>query len=237
MASRARPVIYRLSYERIEYLVLRTPVVLLAVDDSGERRVPPQVVSHFASMYGANAVIARIGVHALPDRKWILPYLESARPEIATGDDLGGLYLFLGGKAVKFHSGTDAPSAGVLAFYATVRFGTAAANTAVDPMRAKAILECFEPIVREYIERRREEHEQAQLRPTERATSFDEACRVLRVGRGASRAEGEKAWRRARGEYSPDKVQHVSEAFFQLAHDKTLELDRAVESFRRYRGV
>jgi DnaJ-domain-containing protein 1 len=83
-----------------------------------------------------------------------------------------------------------------------------------------------------WLRRRRGQATPAPARPAEVAEPWDPHA-VLGVGRDASAEEIARAYREQMGRYHPDRVAHLGEELQQLAHRKTLDIQRAYEEIRR----
>jgi DnaJ-domain-containing protein 1 len=132
-----------------------------------------------------------------------------------------GLYLFLGGRVVSYHQGYNL-TASLLELAAFI--GTDGRVQVESDRHTQEILDLFAPAVAEFMRQRAAR----QARPSNASGSLEQKAReTLGVSTGASATEIGQAWRRRRGEYSPDKVQHVSDPFFRLAHEKIHQIDEA----------
>lgn len=220
--------VYRLAWTQFDTFVERMPIVLLEVSQFRPRGVPAKVTAFFQGLYGGEFAPASMSVSDVPYRAWLLERLQPVRGGSLTCPD--GLYLFLGGRAASFHDGYNLASSlvEIAAFLVT--------NSRVQhesSLLAQEVLDLFAPLAAEFIRRR-----PTKPRIAEAAQSAEHKARkILCVSLQATDSEIDKAWRRLRGEYAPDKVQHVSEAFFRLAHEKVHEIDKAYEVLRRTRSL
>src|SRR5271157_5029430 len=93
----------RLPFNQLDDRVRRTPVVLLEVSELTGRKVPEAVPDFFEAIYGDDFASFTLAVWEVPHRQWLVERLAPARPEGVS--PIGGLYLFLGGRAVGYHLG------------------------------------------------------------------------------------------------------------------------------------
>ncbi len=77
------------------------------------------------------------------------------------------------------------------------------------------------------------EGEAAQGPERDSSTAGSDPHAVLAVRRGASQEEIQEAYRARMREYHPDKVAHLGRDLQELAHHKTLEIQRAYERLKR----
>ncbi len=75
--------------------------------------------------------------------------------------------------------------------------------------------------------------EAAQGPERDSSTAGSDPHAVLAVRRGASQEEIQEAYRARMREYHPDKVAHLGRDLQELAHHKTLEIQRAYERLKR----
>ena len=218
--------VYKLAWKQFDNVVRRAPIVLLAVSEFANRQAPSKVTAFFQGLYGDEFVSAAISVSDVPYRAWLLERLQPARTGSIVFVD--GLYLFLGGRAASYHDGFNLTASviEIAAFLATdgrLQYQS--------DLHAQEILDLFAPAAAEFIRRR---PSSAALNKGSQSAEAN-AREILGVNAQASELEIDRAWRRLRGEYAPDKVQHVSEAFVRLAHHKVHEIDNAYEVLRRSR--
>jgi len=67
-------------------------------------------------------------------------------------------------------------------------------------------------------------------------SSLDEACRLLNVSPDAPWSEVQKAYKEKMAKSHPDKVAHLSEELQKKAGELTLEINKAFNIIKRYKG-
>jgi hypothetical protein len=214
--------VHTLDFGKFDGFVTRTPIVLLEVASFGSRGAPEHVAAVFRDSYGDAFAHARISVSVLPYPEWLVERLAPAHLEAVP---VGGLYLFLGGKAAKFHRGESLAGFTEAVIDFAVAVATKERFQPAYKIRSEEILAAFAPAAAEFM---RAQDRRASTANTSREAE-DNARRVLGVRADATEADIDKAWKKLRGEYAPDRVQHVSDAFVRLASEKVLGLDRARE--------
>jgi hypothetical protein len=211
----------RLTYETLANFLRETRIVLLAAEIGGQPSVPETVVDFLTKTCGGDFGYGRIDLLGLPYLAWLDTFVHPVRPQFSAW----GLYLFLDGKAARYHTGKHDLS---------YRWECAATLLGQTPpnfefLHSQVILEHLGPAVTAYASSR-----PARPRAPEREEmSLEVAREMLEIGPHATDTEVERAWRRRRGELAPDKVQHVNAAFVRLAQDKVKELDRARAILRK----
>jgi len=214
-------------FAQLEDVLRAVPVVIVHVSDLADKSVPAKVVEAFRIRYRDDFRCVRIVASKVPYRPWLTDLLRPACPTVNGFAD-GGLYLFLGGRGAAFHPGINVTAAVIelLAFAAT-----SGRVQHESDIHAQEILDLFVPLVGEFMARRRP----AIPAPDASQVAEEEACALLGVRPDATDKDIDKAWRRLRGEYAPDKVQHVNAAFVRLASKTVLQIDNARDVLRRRR--
>jgi len=219
-----------LPFHQLDDLVRRTPVVLLEVSELDGRKMPPEVPDFFDALYSEDFASVAIAVWEVPHRQWLVERLAPARPGGVT--HAGGLYLFLGGRATRYHVGYQV-AVGVELFALATTGGQNESD-----LRAQEILHHFAPAVHDFLAkhppRARAAPPSAHAIPA--VTSFDEACRLLGVGGSEPLGEIERIARGKQVLNHPDRVANLDPELGRLANERFRAVGTALEIIRRKRG-
>jgi hypothetical protein len=220
-----------LQFHQLDDLVRRIPVVLLEVSELDGRKMPPEVPDFFDALYGEDFVSVAIAVWEVPHRQWLVERLAPARPEGVT--HAGGLYLFLGGRATRYHLGYQVAVGVEL-------FALETGGEHESALRAEEILHHFAPVVHDFFVQR-PPRPRAPASPAARATpdimSFDEACRLLGVSGDEPLDEIERITRKKLVLNHPDRVANLDPELGRLANARFRAMGAAFDIIRRRRGA
>jgi DnaJ-domain-containing protein 1 len=224
----------RLPFNQLDDRVRRTPVVLLEVSELTGRKVPEAVPDFFDAVYGDDFASFTIAIWEVPHRQWLVDRLAPARPDGVS--PVGGLYLFLGGRAACYHRGYQ-PAAGV------ELFAFAASAEQESDARAREILDVFAPVAHAFLPHRvSRPHSAPPPRPSQAPPptsgdiTYDEACRLLGVSGHEPLDEIEKAARKKQVMNHPDRVANLDPELGRLANERFRAMGLALDIIRRRRG-
>jgi DnaJ-domain-containing protein 1 len=225
-----------LPFNQLDDRVRRTPVVLLEVSELTGRKVPEAVPDFFEAIYGDDFASFTLAIWEVPHRKWLVERLAPARPEGVS--PVGGLYLFLGGRAACFHRGYQ-PAAGV------ELFAFAASPEQESDARAREILDLFTPAAHAFLApRAARPRSTPPPRPSQSPpppavsgdVTYDEACRLLGVSGHEPLDEIERAARKKQVMNHPDRVANLDPELGRLANERFRAMGLALDVIRRKRG-
>lgn len=212
------------------------------------RKAPEAVPNFFEAVYGDDFAHLTLAVWEVPHRQWLVERLAPARPEGVT--PIGGLYLFLGGRASCYHLGYQRASGVEL-------FAYAANPEQESDARAREILDLFAPAAHAFLPPRPAHERSAPPPPpppqasqpppspppppqaprvSSGDISFDEACRLLGVSGNEPLDEIERATRKKQVLNHPDRVANLDPELGRIANERFLAMGLALDIIRRKRG-
>jgi DnaJ-domain-containing protein 1 len=226
------PTSVHLPFHQLDDRVRRTPVVLLEVFELTGRKVPEAVPDFFEAIYGDDFASFTLAVWEVPHRQWLVERLAPARPDGVS--PISGLYLFLGGRAARYHMGYQR-AAGV------ELFAFAASPEQESDARAREILDLFTPAAHAFLAPRTARPRSAPpppppARPVSGDFTYDEACRLLGVSGHEPLDEIEKAARKKQVLNHPDRVANLDPELGRLANERFRAMGVALDIIRRKRS-
>jgi hypothetical protein len=220
----------RLPFNQLDERVRRTPVVLLEVSELTGRTFPEAVPELFEALYGEAFASVALAVWEVPHRQWLVERLSPARPDGVT--PLAGLYLFLGGRASRYHTGYQR-AAGV------ELFDFDASRQQESDAHAREILDLFLPAARAFLAPRtpasHATSQAPQAHPIPFELSYEDACRLLGVSGHEALDVIEKAARSKQILNHPDRVASLDPELGRVASERFLAMGRALEVILRNR--